>query len=472
MAERLAQRLDKTYPFVGVPQQRGLGTGDQRYVNVVFERVPNDILKEHVVYCNKRPGISSFLTPGVQTSTGRGIYSWMGTTHAVIGNRLWTGTVSTSLNTSSGRCWFAETHVDTGNRQMIMCDGIDDYDVTSSNVVTRINAGSVTNYPVSSLGSILTMDGYLFHGQPNGRITNTAINTVSTFPATAFLTADTHGGELEAIYMQKDQICALTKNRIEFFFNNGNPVGSPLLRIDQNTIYVGLASRESLAWFGETACFAGENAEGGRSLYQMASFKMVEVSTPVINRFLNAEGLAISSCTAWMAPVAGQLLYCLNLQSANRSFVYGVETGLWSEWTSQAGGRFNCVSAAYRDGVTYLQDVSSGQIHSLSTSFFQDNASSFTVTLQTPRQNFATPMRKFERELSIIGDRTTGNCEVSVSDDDYESFDAARNIDMSLQRKRVTRLGNFYERSHRFQYTGTSSFRVQGYVPHIERGSR
>ena len=468
----MARRLDKIYPFVGVPQQRGTGTGDQRYVNVLFERVPNDILKEHVVYCNKRPGVSSFLTPGVQTSTGRGIYSWMGTTHAVIGNTLWTGTVSTALNTSSGRCWFAETHVDTGERQLIVCDGQDDYDVTSTNVVTQIDESDHTSYPVSSLGPILTMDGYLFHAQPNGRITNTRINTVSTYPADAFITADTHGGDLEAIYMQKDQIAALTKNRIEFFFNNGNPTGSPLLRIDQNTIYVGLASRETLAGFGETGCFVGENAEGGRSVYQMASFKMSEVSTPVINRFLNNEGLSISSATAWMAPVSGQLVYCLNLQSANRSFVFGVETNLWSEWTSAAGGRFNCVSATYRDGVTYLQDVSSGQIHSVSTSFFQDNASSFTVTLQTPRQNFGTPFRKFEHELSIIGDRTTGNVSTSVSDDDYESFDFPRNIDMSLQRKRVTRLGSFYERAHRFQYAGTSTFRVQAYIPHIEAGSR
>ena len=468
----MAERLDKVYPFVGVPQQRDRGTRDQRYVNVLFELIPNQVAKEQVVYCNKRPGISTAQTPGVAVSTGRGIYSWMGTTHAEIGNKLWCGPTSTALNTSSGRVWFTETHVDTGQRLLIACDGLDNYNNSSTNSTIRIDEATHTNYPVSSLGPILTMDGFLFMSQSNGRIWNTPVNSFSSWTADKFLTADTHGGDLEAIYMQKDQITAFTKNRVEFFFNNGNPTGSPLLRIDQNTIYVGLSSKETLAWFGEMGCFVGENAESGRSVYQMASLKMGEISTPVINRFLTAEGLSISSATAWMAPVAGQLIYCLNLQSANRSFVFGVDTNLWAEWTGAAGGRFNCVSAAYRDGTTYLQDVSSGQIHQISTSLFADNASSFTVTLQTPRQNFGTPFRKFERELSIIGDRTLGHISTSWSDDDYESYSGTRNIDMSLQRKRTSRLGSFYERAHRFEYASASSLRIQAYIPHIERGSR
>lgn len=462
----MAERLDKVYPFVGVPQQRGLGTGDQRYVNVLFERIPNDILKEHVVYCNKRYGISTFATPS-GTSTGRGIYSWMGSTHSVFRNVLLNGGTSTALNTSSGRAWFAETHVDTGNRQLVMCDGSDNYNITSSNIVTRVNATSSVDYPVSSLGPLVMMDGYLFMGVSTGRIWNSRLNSVSSWSATAFLTADTHGGDLEAIYIQKDQIVALTKNRSEFYFNNGNPTGSPLLRIDQNTIYVGLASKEALAWFGETGCFVGENAEAGRSVYRIGSLKMSEISSPVINRFLTGEGLSISSCTAWMAPVAGQLIYCLNLQLADRSFVYGLETGLWSEWASQAGGRFNCVSAAYRDGVTYLQDTSSGQIHSVSSNFFQDNASSFTVTLQTARQNFGTHRMKVENGVSIIGDNTVGNLAVGVSDNDTSNFIYAKNIDMSVSPKRTTRLGGFYDRAHQFTYTGTSSLRVQGYIPEI-----
>ena len=40
---------DKPVPFVGQPNPRGLANTDQRYINVLFERIPNDVLKEHTI---------------------------------------------------------------------------------------------------------------------------------------------------------------------------------------------------------------------------------------------------------------------------------------------------------------------------------------------------------------------------------------------------------------------------------------
>lgn len=458
---------ERVIPFIGAPTGRVAGDSDQRYVNVYFEIQKNEALKEQNVYAIKRPGISSFSAPG-GTSTGRGLYPWRGSTYSVFGHVLWTGTVSTAINSSTGRVWFTERPVDTGAQIVIASDGIMNYNITSTNVVSSVNAGTDADYPVSNLGPVVFMDGYIMQAQSNGRIWNSVLNASSAWAATGFLTADTHGGELEAIYMQKDQVVGLTKNRVEFFFNNGNPTGSPFLRIDQNTIYVGLASKDSLAWFGEVGCFVGENSEGGRAVYRLGSLKLGDISTPTINRFLIAEGLSISSCTAWMAPVNGQILYCLNLQAANKSFVYGVETGLWSEWRDTGASRFNCVSAAYRDGITYLQDTSSGQIYTVSSNTYTDKASTYSVYIQTQKSSFGTPKRKLERSLSLIGDQTTGNVSVIVSDDDFKTSTYMGTIDMNLQRKSVTRLGSFYERSHGFEYRDVSSFRVQAYAPDIE----
>ena len=458
---------ERVIPFIGSPTARVYGDTDQRYVNLYFEIQKNEALKEQNVYAVKRPGLSSNSAPG-GTSTGRGLYPWRGSTYSVAGHILWTGTISTAINSSTGRVWFAERPVDTGAQIVIASDGIANYAITSTNYVTTVNAGVDANFPVSNLGPVLFMDGFIIQAQSNGRIWNSVVNaSSSTFP-TGFLTADTHGGELEAIYMQKDQIVGLTKNRTEFFFNNGNPTGSPFLRIDQNTIYVGCASKNSLAWFGEVGCFVGENSEGGRAVYRLGSLKLGDISTPQINRFLIAEGLSISSCTAWMVPINGQVLYCLNLQAANKSFVYGVETGLWSEWRDTGTSRFNCVAAAYRDGITYLQDASSGQIYTVSSNYYTDKVSTYSVYIQTNKSSFGTSKRKVETACSLIGDQTTGTVDVFVSDDDFKTSTYAGVIDMSLERKRVTRLGSFYERSHLFEYRGSSSFRVQAYAPDIE----
>jgi hypothetical protein len=471
MPERLSY---KVHPFVAAPGQRATGTGDSRYVNVLFERIPNDILKEHSIYAFKRPALNNDTQP-TGTSTGRGVYAWGATStlYSVFGNVIYRGTASTSqMNTSSGRVSFLEIPAYTGNQVLMITDGQDDYIFTSSHVSTLIDQGNATNYPTSSIPGLQYIDGYVVRGQTNNNyLRNARLNTVSSYSATDFLAVGSHAGTLQYVHMQKDQIIAFTKNRLEFFFNNGNPVGSPLLRIDQNTIEMGMASPESFGFSGESACFVSENsAEGdsGRSVYKISSLgKVSEIADPVVKRFLTAEGLSISSCSAWMERIGGQVVYCINLALANRSFAYIGEGLPWAEFQAAGGGKFNVVSATSLDGKVYLQDATNGRIYVASVSTYRDSGSDYTVTLQTGRSNFGTDKLKIEHEVSIVGDTTGGTLGVEVSDDDFQTWVSSEPIDMALTQKRSKRLGGFYERAHRFSYTGNSSFRVQAYATNI-----
>ena len=475
----MASTQSKPIPFLARPGQRDTGTSDARYVNIVFEIDRDPAPGTYPVQCIKRPGLSTSTQPMASTAVGRGIYYWAGTgnIYSVFDGDIYsnttkmTSTASVSTSTVAGRVWFAETHEDTGQRQLIICDGQDNYVITSTNTITQIDQVDDAQYPVSSVGSLLTMDGYLFMGQPNGRIWNTDINTVSSWGATSYLTADADSSDLEAIHRQKDQIIAFKKSAIEFYFNNGNPSGSPLLRIDQNTLNFGIAHKNSLAFSGETACFVSEDAGGGdgsRSVYVIQSLgKVSEIASPNISRILTAEGLSISSCTAWMESVAGHLVYCLNLAAANRSFVYDVDQGIWSEWLSATSTRFNIVSATSKDGVIYGQDASSGYIYTFQNSVYRDAGAAFPVILQTPRSNYGSANRKYEDELEIIGDVSSGTITVEVSDDDFQTWTNVGSIDMSEQQKSVTRLGGFWNRAHRFTFTANAPLRVQAFVPEI-----
>lgn len=468
-------------PFVGPPNQRGVTTTDQRFVNVLFEIVPNEVLRQQLVYCLKRPCLSNSTQPSGGAATGRGLYAWgaTGKIYSVFDNKIYSGVtdLGVTLAGSSGRVWWCERPVSTGAQQLIVSDGADNYNITTADAITQIDQTDDADYPQSNLGPIIYMDGYLFQAQSDGQIWNSDLNSSVAWTATSFLTADTHGGALEAIILQKDQIIALTKNRCEFFFNNGNPSGSPLLRIDQNTLFFGLASRATLASSGETVIFVSENAsdgDGGRSVMMISSLgKVREISTPTISRLLAAEGTNISTASAWMERVAGQLIYVLNLDGAERTYVYSVDTGLWSEWEIAAGGaKFNGIAATSLNGVIYVQDATNGRIYTLSPTVFQDSSSNITVTLQPSRNDFGSPNRKFNPSVSILGDTTTGSLTVAASDNDGSSFTTFGTIDLSRDVKRLYRLGSFYNRSYRYTYSDNFALRLQAHVPEIVEGRR
>jgi hypothetical protein len=467
-------------PFIGKPGQRGTATGDSRYVNALFEIDADPAPGSYPVACIKRPGLANSTQPPAGAATGRGVYAWSGSgnIYSVFADKIYSGTtdLGVTLAASTGRVWFAERHVDTGTRHLIVSDGADNYNITTADGITQIDENDDAQYPAANLGPIVELDGYLFQAQSDGQIWNTDLNSAVAWTATSFLTADTFGSDLEAIARQKDQIIAFTKNRVEFFFNNGNPTGSPLLRIDQNTLGFGIASKNSLAFSGETLCFVGENSadgDAGRAVWIIQSLgKVRDISPPHINRVLAAEGASISSCTAWMERVAGQLVYVLNLSSADRTFVYSVDSGYWCEWSNAAGtGRFPGISATSLNGTTYIQDAANGRVYTFPPTTFQDSGTNFTVTLQTARSNFGSAARKTESALSVVGDTTTGNLGVATSDDDYTTFTTARNIDMAKPLKRLTQLGSFYSRSHRFTYTANDALRLQAYIPEIIGGA-
>src|SRR3990167_4561603 len=399
-------------PFVGPPNQRGTGTTDELYVNVLFELVLDPASNTKKIYCVKRPCLSNSTQPPAGAATGRGLYAWgaTGKIYSVFANKIYSGTtdLGETLAASTGRVWWVERPPSTGAQNLIMSDGADNYNITTSDVITQIDATDDPDYPASNLGPIVYLDGYLLQALSNGRIYNSDINSAVAWTSTGFLTADTHGGALEAIHLlSDDQVLAFTKNRINFFFNNGNPTGSPLLRHKQNTFEVGLATKNSLAFSGDTICFVAENAsdgDGGRAVYMISPGKGKMISSPAINRFLAAEGTNISTCTAWMERVAGQLIYVLNLDGAERTFVFFPETLLPPvEWEIAAGGaKFNGIAATSLNGTVYVQDATNGRIYTLSPTVFQDSGANFTDTRQTSRSDFGSTHRKFNPSLSLL----------------------------------------------------------------------
>lgn len=469
-----------TIPFSGQPNQRAIGTTDRRYVNVLHETVTDASTKTQELWVVKRPGLANSTQPPGGAAAGRGLYAWgaTGKIYSVAANKIYSGVtdLGVTLAGSSGRAWFVETPANVSYAQtLVISDGADNYNITTADVITQIDEGDDADYPQANLGPICYLDEMLFQAQSDGDIWNTSVASYIAWSATSVKRTPRKGSALEAIISQRDQIVAFYKNYIDFYFNNGNPTGSPLLRHEQNGMDFGIASKATLAWSGSTVCFVGENASSGdgeRSVWMISGIKKIgEISNAAINRFLRAEGSSISSATAWMERIAGQLVYVLNLSSANRTFVYNVDNPGWTEWEAAGGGKFNVIAVTSLNGVVYGQDASNGRIYTLLSTTFQDSSVDFTVTLQPAKTDLGTDNRKFETELSVVGDTTTGNLSVTYSDDDGANYSTARTIDLSQSHKRLMRMGSFRERIYRYTYADNYALRLQAARHDIEIGT-
>jgi len=465
--------MGKPIPFLTLPGQRGTGILDSRCVNVLFEIQVNPVTEEQKVYVVKRPGLANSTQPPGGAAAGRGLYGWnlTGKIYSVFANKVYSGVtdLGVTLAGSVGRVWWTEIPVGSGAPQLVLSDGADNYNITTADAITQIDATDDAQYPASNLGSVVYLDGYLFQALGNGQIWQSDLNSLVAWTAGNFISIDTTSSPLSAIVRLRDQIVAFTWEKIEFFFNNGNPSGSVLLRIDQNTLGIG-GFFQTIAQAGDVIIFVGTQTEGAtnRQVYMMTPGSVKKISTFVLERILESETTEFS---AWMAQASGQMVYVLNCLGSNRTFVYHVESGLWCEWANTSGDvEFNGAWTTSLETVVYVQDVSNGRIYTLSNTTYQDSGVDFPVRITTNRSNHGSQERKFEQSLSVIGDTTTGSLEVSTSDNDFSTFNTARPIDMSLPVKRLYRLGSFYERAHRFTYTNNAALRLQAFVPELTAG--
>ena len=456
-------------PLMGMPLQRDTSTKDQRNVNVIHEVIKNPATQGTTLKTIKRPGLANFSQPPAGAAVGRGLYYWPGSgkLYSVFGTKIYSNTtdLGVTLATSTGKVWFTETEPTSAARLLIASDGKDNYNITTGDTITQIDEGDDAQYPQDNLGCILFFDSYLVQGQADGEVWNTEADSATSWISTALVTGEQYGDGLVAIAKQKDQVLAFGNFSLEFFFDNANS-GSPLQRIDQNSLQIGMSHRHTMAQSTDILMWVGEapaHGDGGRTVWKIDGLtKIKEVGTAVINRFLAAEGTDISNCSAWIERIAGHLLYVINLNTAGRTFVYDIGEGTWCEWEAAAGSaKFVGAHVTSQDGTIYVQDFTNGRIYTMSASTYQDSGTNFTVTIQTDNYDLGSPFNKFQEGLWITGDNTTGNLSVSESDDDYVTFNTARTIDMSKTRKFLGEGGSFFRRAYRLTYADNYPLRLE-----------
>lgn len=450
-------------PFVGNHTNRlASAAKDQVFYNVIVDVLKSPVSQTPSIWLNKRGGFTASST--VAAGVGRGIYYWARTakTYCVIDNKLYSGAGSIlTLTTSTGTCWFVEASGTSDS--LIMGDGTKLYTISLVDAVTDIGAGDA-DMPAGPL-TPTTLDGYVFIIKSGtDEIWNSDVNVPTSWTANSFVSAEMYPDNLVALARQLNYVVGFGLFSIELLFDNANATGSPLRRSETSALKVGLAARDSLGQTDKRIYFVGQSNTGEPSVWVLDGLSAGVVSNEFIDKILVNEGSSLTNVTGWVCHHKGHTLYVLNLTS--RTLVYDCDEKIWFDWSINSASThavlpFKYMTQGPNNTILILHNTD-GKIYKLDKDTFQDDAGVILIDIITSRMDFKSIRQKRQLKLELIADKeSAGTVTVTWSDDDYQTWNAARTLDLTT--RPYTKAGGiFRRRAYRFQHSSNNPFRAQG----------
>ena len=210
--------------------------------------------------------------------------------------------------------------------------------------------GTITAYGGKvTVPGIVYLDGYFFVMDEDARIYNSALGDGSSWNALEFITAEKEPGSGKAIAKSANYVIAFKSWSTEFFYDAANAVGSPLSPVDNGFTLVGCASGTSVTNLDGTLFWIAQTRQKGRSVYMMEALQQGMVSTPDVDRILNADDL--STVYSYGIKIAGHSFYVLTLVNSNITLVYDAASKAWQEWSSLTPRASVSVSSITSNGI-------------------------------------------------------------------------------------------------------------------------
>lgn len=389
-----------------------------------------------------------------------------------------------------------------------------------------------TDYPSNTTRGCAYLDGRFFVMNPLGEIYMSALDNAQSWDALDFIASQIEADE--GVYLAKymNYVVALKKYSTEFFYDAANATGSILSPVMNAAFKVGCASEDSVKEVAGTIVWMGQNRDGfGRSIYKLTGMNPEVISTPQIDKILNADSLA--TVYSWAANVGSHLLYGLTLVATGVTLVYDVTSKQWSFFTYlgtsgspttitaittagavtstahgysdgdiikvastnsdfngwhvvtavttnayeiQATGTafsgsgtaqkhieayFPISASTAADGVQYLQHATSGALYTFSQSVYTDPIGAIAARVRTPKFDAGAAMLKKMSRAEVIGDKIASTLLLRYTDDDYATYSIFRPVDLSTERARIRRLGDFTRRSFELLHVKNALLRLE-----------
>lgn len=184
----------------------------------------------------------------------------------------------------------------------------------------------------TTVPGIVYLDGYFFVMDQNAVIYNCALGDPLSWNALDFVTAQIEPGSGVAIAKSQNYVIAMKSWSTEFFYDAANAVGSPLSPVMSAFTLTGCASGDSVANLDGEVFWCSKTRQKGRAVHHMSGLQQEKISTPDIERILNAD--TMENVYSYGVKISGHTFYVLGLRDSNITLVYDSASNSWAQWTS------------------------------------------------------------------------------------------------------------------------------------------
>lgn len=463
----------------------GASGKDEDYLNVFIEIVKQSKAGDQRRFVMKRAG-STQQVASVVSENIRGMYYWADQSKLLycVNNDIYvynvnTGSSSTLSNvfsTTSGRVDFCEFLYDTGTVKVVATDGSSTSGIitidSSNTVVTASDAQLPAHNP-----NLVFLDGYVFAVETStGKIFNSDVNDPLSWTTDAFIVAEQEADLTVKIAKVNNYLIAFGNNSIEYYWDAANAApDSPMQRNDSPIKYNGYIA--GLSQYGNDLYYIGKDDHGQPDVFKLSDFKIENVGSPSISRYLNQAGSSISAWTGNIVGIQGHTFYVVSAGSS-KTWAIDLDNNLVTRFAYQNSNTFDLlftlsVKSSTNVRTYFCLNNNTSALYKFDESLYRDNGTNFSCVITTENNDFGTVNRKFMARLSLVGDRPPANSNISVqfTDDDYQTYSTARNINMNLNLPAIRQLGEFRNRAFKFTYTDNYPMRLQDIEVDINKGN-
>jgi hypothetical protein len=466
-------------------------TKDQKFVNGFPQLESNPVTGKATAWLNKRQGCTASADVQASATGSYGAVVWTANSSAVapaVFSYTKTGSTSTMFFNTAG----SQIGSDIASTKEVL--SVEETDVsgtgtltamitTTSNVLdlyffpeggawTRVSSAPVTTSAICPAHG--HMDGFAFVMREDGRLYHSDLNTVSSWAAASFITANSYADAGVGCARYRNLIVGFGDYSAEFFYNAGNAAGSVLSRIENATLRIGavrntLGRGTAIRSIGNTVYWLGVNADtGSRAVYRLNGMQPEKVSTPAIDKLI-ANGQVRSILGSFTLLGLSHVAFGTGTSTA---VVFCPDTKFW--WHFSAGSLTPTAFLAAADtsafSKSYFNTLSNAKVYTFdpSTPVWQDNGSTYALTIQTDNVDLGNRRKKFWKSAALIGDEATSTFTLSYSDDDYVTSSAPVSV---AANGKFTRLGSARRRAWIWSHSASTAARIQAMEFEYEEGA-